>query len=555
MPPARPAPQVSRNDPCPCGSGKKYKKCCMAKATSARAAAPALRPPKQPPGRMLETAEEHRRAGRLDEAQDLYRQVIEARPRTAPALFGLGRIRGRLGDLDEAIGLTRQAIAADGKRADYHLSLSDLLMQDGQIAKAQQSAARAAALDPANAAAHCMVGVCHQRMHRLDEARAALDKALSLDPDHASAEILLATVQRQQGGLTEARDRLEELGRRALPPEVRQQALKEHGFVLDKLGEYDAAFKSFEAGGHESASTAVARRADRDFWYRHIDHCKSGITRELLRKWTRDDFPDPHPVPSFLVGFPRSGTTLTEQVLAAHPAIVTTDEKQLILATKQEMAGMLGGQDELPTMLDRLDRDDIVRLRALYWEKAASIVQTKLADKVFVDKLPLNIVDVGMINVLFPEARLIVALRDPRDVCLSCFMQLLGLNEATVNFLSWERTAEFYARVMDLWLHQREIITLPFVEIRYEDTVSDLESQARRLLGLLDLEWDESVTQFHAKARKRYISTPSYAAVREPVHRRAMGRWHNYQAPIERVSAVLEPFVKAFGYGAGESGS
>ena len=171
-----------------------------------------------------------------------------------------------------------------------------------------------------------------------------------------------------------------------------------------------------------------------------------------------------------------------------------------------------------------------------------------LEDRLLLDKLPLNLVETGLINVLFPDAKIIVALRDPRDVCLSCFMQGFDLNIGMVNFLWWERTVELYANVMDLWLHVREMLTLPFIEVRYEDTVRDLEGQARRMLDFLGLEWDDRVIRFYEAARKKAILTPSFAAVTKPVHTGAIGRWRNYAGPVERVAGTLQPYIKAFGY-------
>ena len=127
-------------------------------------------------------------------------------------------------------------------------------------------------------------------------------------------------------------------------------------------------------------------------------------------------------------------------------------------------------------------------------------------------------------------------------------MQWFGLNTAMIRFLEWEDTAAFYAEVMDLWLHQRDMLASPFIEFRYEDTVVDLEKQARRILGFLGVEWDDRVLSFHEDAQKRYISTPSSVAVTEPVHTRAAGRWRNYEEQMTVVAPTLQRFCDAFGY-------
>ncbi len=540
---ANTASQIGRNDPCPCGSGRKYKKCCMGKAARTQARTRATPSQRE----LVQVAADHAHAGRLDQARQLYEKVLRASPRDVGALYGLAELLGRLSRTQQAIELLRRAIDVQDRHADLHVLLSYLLMQAGDVEGARQSARRAIKLDPDKEAGYRMLADCHHRMHQLDEAIAAAAKALSVDPDSANAEIFLASLQLQKGDLAEARRRLEGVLKRDLHQDLVHRALTELGFVLDKLGEYDAAFEAFEKAGAESAARPEAKVIDRRVSFDLVDDYKAVATKELLSKWTRETVDDGRPGPFFLVGFPRSGTTLTEQIMAAHPEVITGDEKAILRATKSEMATWFS-EDNVPGILAQLDRDDIARIRSTYWKHAESIMSMSLAGKTFVDKLPLNIVDLPLINVVFPDARIIVALRDPRDVCLSCFMQRFGLNTAMINFLAWEQTAAYYAKVMDLWLHLRDIITLDFIEVRYEDTVEDFENQARRLLDFLGVPWDERVLNFHEHARKRFVSTPSFTAVSEPVHRRAAGRWRNYATQMQRIGHTLAPFITAFGY-------
>lgn len=145
---------------------------------------------------------------------------------------------------------------------------------------------------------------------------------------------------------------------------------------------------------------------------------------------------------------------------------------------------------------------------------------------------------------IFPEAKVIVALRDPRDSCLSCFMQDFKLNSALIHFLALNQTVNFYTQVMGAWLHFREIMSLSHLEVRYEDTVQNLEFEAKRLIDYLGLEWEPGILQFHQRAKERVIATPSYVAVTEPVHTRAIGRWQNYYTQFAGLLPQLEPFVK-----------
>jgi hypothetical protein len=165
------------------------------------------------------------------------------------------------------------------------------------------------------------------------------------------------------------------------------------------------------------------------------------------------------------------------------------------------------------------------------------------------DKNPAYNLTIPLVLRFFPETRLIVALRDPRDVVLSCYLRYLPLNAVSVNFLDVERTAHRYALDMTAWLKYRELIEAPWCEIRYEDTVADAEKQARRALDTLSLPWDNQVLAYRQRLLEtKRVTSPTYAAVAEPIYTRAMGRWKNYERLLEPAMKTLEPFIREFGY-------
>ena len=544
MPPA--GAQPNRNDPCPCGSGRKYKKCCMGKPGAVRAPA---QPAAPDPRELMRQATARHGAGQLGAAAALYRQVIERRPREAAALFNLGMIVQQQGDVDEGVALIRRAIEVDGRRAEFHAALADVLYTARRTDESHASADRAIALDRNNAWAYSVKALLHERQHEIEDAVREIERATSLAPDNAPYGLILARIRRRQGDLPAARAELERVITLASNPEVAHRAWGELGGVLKRLGEHDAAFDAFARSNAAQADTAEARRIDREAWPRLIAAYDRGVTAERVAEWSaRADAADDAPAaPIMLVGFPRSGTTMTEQILASHPSVVATDEAPLVRSVRTLLAEMTGGTDDVPAMLATLDDVGMRRLRDQYWNEAARHV-TLEPGQMLLDKYPLNIVELGLINALFPGARTIVVLRDPRDVCLSCFEQRFELNEAMANFLEWERTAAFYAEVMTLWRRQRDILGLRLVEVRYEDIVADFAGEARRLTTALELPWDDAILRFHERARERVISTPSYEAVTSPVNARAAGRWRRHPAPIARVAAPLAPFVEAFGY-------
>jgi hypothetical protein len=149
---------------------------------------------------------------------------------------------------------------------------------------------------------------------------------------------------------------------------------------------------------------------------------------------------------------------------------------------------------------------------------------------------------------IFPETKFLIALRDPRDVVLSCFMQPQPLNQITATYLSLEGTSADYAALMSIWQTVKPLMPSPYLEVRYEDMVEDLESVARKTLEFLGVPWDAQVMGFAEHAQKKMVRSPTYADVTQPVYKRARGRWRNYQKYLEACLGTLEPFVKAFGY-------
>jgi len=247
----------------------------------------------------------------------------------------------------------------------------------------------------------------------------------------------------------------------------------------------------------------------------------------------------------FFVGFPRSGTTLMERALKAHPRIVTTDERSPLAPILAE----LGESPGYPQDLERLDGGEIAALQDRFWARAEDVLGP-LDGKVLVDKMPLNLVNLGLANGLFPDARVLVALRDPRDACLSCFMQRFQFSDAMANFLDLESTATAYAAVMALWLHYREALSAPWREYRYEDLVADFRGTVEGVLGFIGLAWHDDVLGYGERAKDQVITTPSYRQVTRAIDPRAAGRWRRYRDELSPVLPRLRPLVRALGYAA-----
>ena len=241
-----------------------------------------------------------------------------------------------------------------------------------------------------------------------------------------------------------------------------------------------------------------------------------------------------------------------DQLLAGHSALTVMEEKD---PPRQPGRGA-GRGTPLPVSMawPASGPTNAPSCVAATWPWAADLLGGTLGPgRCLVDKLPLNILNLWLIQGLFPAARVIVALRDPRDVCISCFANLFRLEEGLAGFPSLEETARLYAATMALYQQARQTLPLAFHELRYETLLEDFPGEARRLFAFLELPWEEAVLDYGRTARSRSIVTPSYHQVTQPLYRHAEGRWRHYDAAMAPVLPLLAPFVAAFGYDEAET--
>jgi hypothetical protein len=239
-----------------------------------------------------------------------------------------------------------------------------------------------------------------------------------------------------------------------------------------------------------------------------------------------------------------------EQVLDSHPEIVSAEETHIL--HDEAYLPLSRGFPETTSVLQVLEAAAPSQLRQSredYFRFTELFIGKPIGEKILIDKNPaLNVLIPAVVRI-FPEAKFLVALRDPRDVCLSCFMQSLSLNPVSSAYLSLEGTVRQYSSVMGFWRAMLPRMRNPSIEVRYEDMVDDLPAAARRVLDFLGINWDANVLRFDEYARTKLVRSPTYAEVTKPLFKTAIGRWRNYQKYIEPFQEKLAPFIKAYGYG------
>jgi hypothetical protein len=245
----------------------------------------------------------------------------------------------------------------------------------------------------------------------------------------------------------------------------------------------------------------------------------------------------------FLLGFLRSGTTLLERILDMHPDVVNLEERDTLAALSQQFMSIPAGLNRL-TALEGKALDDA---RESYWHGVRAF-GVEPNGKVFIDKQPLNTFNLPLIAKLFPEARILFAVRDPRDVLFSCFRRHFEVNPVMYEFLDLVSGARFYDAVMNVGEISRQKLPLTLLEHRYEDMIADFDGRVRAVCDFLNIEWTDAMRDFSSKARETTIRSPSAAQVRKPLYGEGVGQWRRYAQEFAPAQPILARWIERFGY-------
>ncbi|MGH8362144.1 MAG: tetratricopeptide repeat-containing sulfotransferase family protein, partial [Gammaproteobacteria bacterium] len=449
--------------------------------------------------------------GQLTAAADALERAAGPQPRDAQVMHDLGNVYSDQGAWALAVHAYLKAIELRPRHAESFLNMGAAYENLGEHDQAERAYRRALALNPQLASAAASLASLAESANRLEEAAELAGRALAQDAADPVANLTQAQLDLRAGRPDAAAARLQNLLDKPLRPRNRSLALTRLSAIHEQRGDYERAFAAAEESkqalnvGDAAPGPGVYTVDTVGRVARHLDRLMAGpASGPTLAAET----------PVFLVGFPRSGTTLLDQILSSHPRLVVLEEKENLQDLLRDFVTSDAG-------LERLASTDSAALepyRIKYWARVAEALPQRNPEKLFIDKLPLNTLFMPLIARLFPAARFLFAVRDPRDVVLSCYMRAFGLNEAMRNFLTLAGTAELYAGVMQIGIRCRERLGGQTRLIRYESLVDDLEGVARDLCAFLALNWDPAMLRFQDTARRRRINTPSYHQVVQPVY-------------------------------------
>ncbi len=484
--------------------------------------------------------------GELEKAKGYLERALKIEPENNRVQNMLGWVEQSSGNFDEGKGHLENVVDQNSKAAEPHIDLGNFHLAKGDTVAARAAYEKAIEVNPNSVGALVNFASLCEREHRFEEAHALAERAVTLAPELGQANITLARIDLRLGDAQQAADRMHWLITRVALSDY-DKAIAQYlvGQALDKVGEFDNAFSVYEAANNNfyRVHAATVAAMDSVLAPKYLHNIHAHFEAEDVSKWTTLEKSE-EPTPVFLLGFPRSGTTLLDQILKTHSAIETLEEKENFIDARNEIVKPAGGLDTLRAMTD----DDINGYRKKYWARVREHYFGDNASGLLIDKMPLNTILLGLIYRFFPDAKIIFAVRDPRDAVLSCYQQRFGINVAMFQFLKLDTAAAYYDQVMNIGEVCRTRLPLNVHMVRYEDVVGDLQNTVTDVLSFLGLEWEDQILDYRAQARDRWITTPSAEQVIEPLYTSAMGKWRNYERHMAPVLPVLEPWVKKFGY-------
>lgn len=390
-----------------------------------------------------------------------------------------------------------------------------------------------------------------------ESARQTLDTISAIDQSPATRAIA-AKLHRRNGDLEQSKNILQSLIQQTAPDQTEFLASLHYELasVHDKLDEFPSAVSSLKSAKSlhiNSDAYKISERGRRGAVGLLSNLCSS-LTADKANRWRDDVSPilrDDH-THGFLLGHPRSGTTLIEQSLDAHPDVQGADETSIFHNTVWMPTVLKHTKHQstpFPDFLDNLPQNFTRNLRNTYRQHwIQSQASSSRTQQVWLDKNPALTTRLAIIAKFFPEAPIIFALRDPRDVVISSFMQPVGVNDWSINWLTMEETVDYYCFAMQMWLDIREKLANPWTEIRYEDCISDIANESRRASEQFGLQWSAEQVNISDHVKNKTVYSPTYGDVGRPLYKSSIARWRNYSELIAPFEEKLAPFIDAFGY-------
>jgi tetratricopeptide (TPR) repeat protein len=488
--------------------------------------------------------------GQVQEALTLLERAAQIVPEQAEVWRRLGGAMVRQARLADGLAAFEKALEIQPDIVATLMAAGDASYRLGALTTAEAYFRRTAELAPKEPDALAALATIAARRQKSVEARDLAERALAIRPNLSTAEMAIGRADLIDGLPEAARERMNGLLEGAnLNDDSRVSALDLRAEAFDILDRPREAFADYEA------RNAILRRINAPRFdhriERRVDQARrltAYFSAAQIDSWLASAGEDEIGARTvrghaFLLGFPRSGTTLLEKVFATHPAVATLEEVDHLAKAGHHFLADVTSLDNLARLTPALANVG----REAYWRGVVESIGDDCSKKVVIDKLPLHTIALPVIAKLFPRAKIFFALRDPRDVVLSCFRRRFQINSAMFEFLNLTDAANYYDQVMTLARDYRRVLPLALKEVRHEAIVQTFEDEVRGALDFVGLGWDPVVTRFTERVRVD-ARTPSDIQIARGLNADGVGQWRRYERQIEPILGIVERWVREFGY-------
>ena len=481
-----------------------------------------------------------------EEAIVAYNNAISIKPNYSEAYCNLGNAYKEIGKLDEAIDFYRNAISINPKYAQVYNNLGKVFQEQDKLELAMEAYKKATSLKLEYSEAWTNGAEALEKWNKLDELDDWLKQAhknfkiVPSDISYFQSKFLWRIKKRK-----EALKLISTINLKTVSENRKQGFLNLKAKCFESSQNFSKAYDCFLEMNLLAKKSNTYLNSNSDKFFANTKNQLEQLKLKLTSRATDSEDNGETISPIFLVGFPRSGTTLMDTILRSHSKIEVLEEKPTVVAAKAAIRK--NGYNEIHNKVFSIDI--ISEARSSYIKEFRKHIKSSDTNSVYIDKLPLNLIEVPLINQLFPSAKFILALRHPFDTILSCWMQDFEINAAMANMVDLDRIVDLYCIAMETFKICRSDYNLNVHTIRYEDLLEDLKGESSALLTFLDLTWETKMEDYRATALKRgRINTPSYSQVSQPIYKEAKYRWVNYKEYLDKYSDQIEPWIQEFGY-------
>lgn len=477
-----------------------------------------------------------------DKARQCFQKGLKSSPTHLQLLNNAGWVEKQLRNYRQSEAHFIKALKTDPRYFYARVNLAALCQEQRRFAEAKRLYREVIRQVPEQVDALANLAGILEKEHELEEASSLAVRALKIDPNHYVARQTLANIAARNQAFDQVFKLLAPLLRsQQIPPLDRAAMASKCAHAAEKLNDYKAAFALYQAANQtlHSLYEPAMQNPDRMYSPEAFKCIESAIPDFCFSRPG-----DESQAPVFLIGFPRSGTTLLDQILSSHSQVTVLEEKPTLAAAFEEFPATESGLQAL----QHAGEDRLQRLRRVYRGNLKKELGSRKPTPVIVDKLPLNAFALLHINKLFPEARIIVALRDPRDCVFSGFQHTFRINPATFQLLRLDTAVAFYDQVMNVvsGVHDAAAFAMHFV--RYETVIENFEDEVGRLVQFLGLAWEDALLDYQATAKSRDVRTPSASQVIRPLYTSSIGKWKHYAEWIGDSFQPLDKWVSKWGY-------